>query len=102
MELQFKDLEAVENRLESIGRRAKTGDSEAWKEVEVLEQVKEHLNKGKSIRSLKINDEDRAAFIKHMQFLTEKPVMYFCNVAEASSATDYEFVDTVLVLVTYD
>jgi len=99
MELQFKDLEAVENRLESIKRRAKTGDSEAKKEVEVLEQVKEHLNKGKSIRSLKINDEDRVAFIKPMQFLTEKPVMYVCNVDEASAATGNEFVDKVKEMV---
>src|SRR5690625_7223982 len=88
MELQFKDLEAVENRLESIGRRAKTGDSEARKEVEVLEQVKEHLNKGKSIRSFKINDEDRAAFIKPIQFLTENPVIYVCKVVDEMLATD--------------
>ena len=99
IELQFKDLEAVENRIESIGRRAKTGDSEARKEVEVLEQVKEHLNKGKSIRSLKINEEDRAAYIKPMQFLTEKPVMYVCNVDEASAASGNEFVEKVKEMV---
>src|SRR5690625_1084265 len=95
MELQFKDLEAVENRLDSISRRAKTGDSEARKEVEVLEKVKEHLNQGKSIRSLKINEEDREEYIKPMQFLTEKPVMYVCNVDEASAASGNDFVEKV-------
>lgn len=99
IELQFKDLETVENRIVSIGRRAKTGDSEARKEVEVLEQVKNHLNQGKSIRSLKINQEDRIAYIKPMQFLTDKPVMYVCNVDEASAASGNEFVDRVKEMV---
>lgn len=99
VELQFKDLEAVENRIESIGRRAKTGDGEARKEVEVLELVKDHLNQGKSIRSLKIHEEDRRTYIKPMQFLTEKPVMYVCNVDEASAANGNAYVDKIKELV---
>lgn len=99
IELQLKDMEAVEKRLETVRRAARTGDKVAKHEVEVLEQVEAHLNDGKSVRSLKLSEEDRLEIIKPLHLITEKPVMYVCNVDEASAATGNHFVDKIKELV---
>lgn len=95
IELQLKDMEAVEKRLESVRRAARTGDKTAKREVEILELVEAHLNQGKSVRSLELSEEERKEFIQPLHFITDKPVMYVCNVDEASAATGNHFVDKV-------
>ena len=83
MELQLKDLEAVEKRLDKAKKAARTGDKEAMKMLSIIEKYQSHLESGKSIRSLEM-DEESMKLVGDMQLLTEKPVLYVCNVDEDS------------------
>ena len=84
MELQLKDLETIEKRLERVERQAKAGQKDAKQEAEVLRRVKEKLEQGVSVRHMDLDAETRERFIKPLQLLTDKPVMYVCNVDEQS------------------
>ncbi|GGW25823.1 redox-regulated ATPase YchF [Arenibacter certesii] len=95
MELQLKDLETVEKKLDKVKRAAKTGNKEAQKEEAVLLKIKEGLETGTSIRALDISKEDRAEFVKPLQFITDKPVMYVCNVDEEAATTGNAYVEQV-------
>ena len=95
LELQLKDLETVEKRLEKVGRAARTGNKEAIKEQEVLQQVQEGLSAATSVRSLSIADDDRLAYVKTIQLLTDKPVLYVCNVDESSAVSGNDYVEQV-------
>ncbi|MFH1004499.1 MAG: redox-regulated ATPase YchF [Bacteroidota bacterium] len=80
VELQLKDLETVEKNISQYKNKAKTsGDKEAKKLVDILSKYQNHLSEGKSIRSLKIGKEEKA-LVADMQLLTDKPVLYLCNV----------------------
>lgn len=95
MELQLKDLETVEKKLEKQQRVAKTGNKDAQKEVAVLQRLKEGLEGGTSVRAIEVGEEDYLEFVKPLQLITSKPVMYVCNVDEGSAATGNEYVDKV-------
>tara|TARA_A100001015_G_scaffold69763_1_gene77281 strand:- start:128 stop:1222 length:1095 start_codon:yes stop_codon:yes gene_type:complete len=95
LELQLKDLETVEKRLEKVGRAARTGNKEAIKEQEVLQQVHDGLSAATSVRALSIADDDRLAYVKTMQLLTDKPVLYVCNVDESSAFSGNDYVEQV-------
>ena len=95
LELQLKDLETVEKRLEKVVRAARTGNKEAIKEQEVLQQVQEGLSAATSVRALSIADDDRLAYVKTMQLLTDKPVLYVCNVDESSAVSGNDYVEQV-------
>ncbi len=95
LELQLKDLETVEKRLEKVVRAARTGNKEAMKEQEVLKQVKEGLSAATSVRALSIADDDRLAYVKTMQLLTDKSVLYVCNVDESSAVSGNAYVEQV-------
>ncbi|MBL4625628.1 MAG: redox-regulated ATPase YchF, partial [Flavobacteriales bacterium] len=86
-ELQLKDLEAVEKQMQGYQRKVKTGDKEAAKIYAVLEIYKNHLEEGKSARSAPVNDEKDREHIADLHLLTAKPVLYICNVDEASVKT---------------
>ncbi|RME17894.1 MAG: redox-regulated ATPase YchF [Bacteroidetes bacterium] len=90
-ELQLKDLETVEARIKKIEKQAKTGnDKEAIKTFQILEQIKHTLEQGKSARSLNLSEEEKKR-IKDLNLLTIKPVLYVCNVDEASAQTGNEY-----------
>ena len=95
LELQLKDLETVEKRLEKLSRAARTGNQEAMKEQEVLNQLQQGLSAATSVRALSISNDDRQAFVKTMQLLTDKPVLYVCNVDESSAVNGNAYVDQV-------
>lgn len=95
MELQLKDLETVEKILEKVKRTAKTGNKHAQKEAEVLEHIKAHLEAGQSVRSLEVSEDDFVAYVKPLQFITAKPVMYVCNVDENSALSGNSYVEQV-------
>jgi len=86
MELQLKDLDTIEKRLDKAKKAARTGDKEAIKILAIIEKYQSHLEAGKSIRSLDI-DEESVKLIGDMQLLTEKPVLYVCNVDEVSAVS---------------
>ena len=95
IELQLKDLESVDKRLEKVSRAAKTGNKEAIKEKEVLDKVKACLEEGKSVRTLQLDVEDYRQFVEPLQFITDKPVLYVCNVDESSAASGNHWVEKV-------
>jgi ribosome-binding ATPase len=94
-ELQLKDLETIENKLAKIQKQARTGgDKDAQKTLEVCELFKAHLQSGQNARALELEDEKRA-LIKDLNLLTDKPVMYVCNVDPASAKTGNAYVEKV-------
>jgi GTP-binding protein YchF len=94
-ELQLKDLDTVDKRIQKVEKMAKTGgDKDAKRTYEILTVVKSHLESGKSIRTAPLAQED-FDFIEDLGLLTQKPVMYVCNVDEASVITGNKYVDLV-------
>ncbi len=95
IELQLKDLETVEARLTKVEKQARTGkDRDAMKQVEILSKYKDALLKGESARTVEIDDLD-LPFAKDLQLLTNKPILYVCNVDEASLKTGNAYVEAV-------
>jgi GTP-binding protein YchF len=94
IELQLKDLESIEKKIQSLSRVIKSGDKDAVKENELALKIKEGLEKGISVRGLGFSDEDMEV-IRRFNLITSKPVMYVCNVDEASVKTGNEYVEKV-------
>jgi GTP-binding protein YchF len=92
LELQLKDLESIEKRMASLARTIKSGDKDAVKENELAVRIKALLEEGKSVRALEV-DEKEAILIKGFQLITQKPVLYLCNVDEGSVKEGNAFVD---------
>ncbi len=94
-ELLIKDLETVDNRLGKVQKQAQTGgDKNAKRQYEVLLRYKEALEAGKAARTVKIDKDDRK-FMSDFNLLTDKPVLYVCNVDEASAVNGNKYVDAV-------
>ncbi len=85
-ELMLADLDSVERRFEQAKKRSQVGDKEAKALAEVMEPLVEALKAGRPARTVEF-DKDRAKIAKSLQLLTYKPIMYVCNVDEASAAT---------------
>ena len=83
LELQLKDLETLEKIKEKNVRVAKSGNKEAIKLITILDKFINHLESGKSIRTLTIEKEEFSV-IQPLQLITQKPVIYVCNVDENS------------------
>ena len=94
IELQLKDLETVEKRLERVKRTAKTGNKEAQAELVVLLKVQETLLQGVSVRALDFSEKE-LEFVQPLQFITAKPVLYVCNVDENSAVSGNDYVDKI-------
>ncbi len=94
IELQLKDLETVEKRLERVKRSAKTGDKAAQSELVVLLKIEETLLKGESARTIEFSKKEEE-FVKPMQLITSKPVLYVCNVDENSAVHGNAYVERV-------
>jgi GTP-binding protein YchF len=82
-ELQLKDLETVETRMQKVSKQASIGDKDARKQLDLLERVKLGLEQGLSARAVERDDAEEPLF-QEMQLLTGKPVMYVCNVEEGA------------------
>lgn len=96
LELQLKDLETVENRLAKVQKQAQTGgDKQAKRLYDILVRYKEALVQGKSARTVKFDSPDDIKAARELFLLTDKPVMYVCNVDEASAATGNKYVEAV-------
>jgi GTP-binding protein YchF len=94
-ELQLKDLESVEAKMKKFEKPAKTGtDKEAVKTYNTLVKFKDTLESGQSARACPIDDTE-LQYVADLHLLTIKPVMYVCNVDEASAKTGNKYVDMV-------
>ena len=96
LELQIKDLETVNARIAKVQKQATTGgDKEAKKLLALLLRYKEALEQGKSCRSVSLLNDEEAALAHDLFLLTDKPVMYVCNVDDASAVSGNKYVDAV-------
>ena len=93
-ELILKDLEAVEKKLEKVKRAAQTGDKEAVKAKDALEKYQKHFEDGKPARNAPVTDEE-AKQVEDLFLLTDKPVLYLCNVDEGSIQKGNQYVEAV-------
>jgi GTP-binding protein YchF len=101
-ELQLKDLDSIERKMQRIQKMATTGgDPKAKKEYEILKSCQEHLLQGKSIRSMQLSKEEKIA-IEDLCLLTEKPVLYVANVDENSIHTGNRFSEALIQAVKND
>lgn len=95
IELQLKDLETIESRITKVQKQAQTGgDKQAKALYDIYMQYREALLQGKSARTVQLDELDRK-LVKDLYLLTDKPVMYICNVDEASAVNGNAFVDAV-------
>ncbi len=95
IELQLKDLDTVDKKLEKVKRTARTGNKDAQAEEAILLRLKEGLEQGVSVRAISFTEKEREEFVKPLQFITDKPVMYVCNVDEAGAKAGNAYVDRV-------
>jgi len=93
-ELQAKDLESVEKKIQKFEKAARTGDKDAKQGCEVLYKYRDHIGNMKNARTLEMNDEGRR-YIEDLFLLTMKPVIYVCNVDERSAVTGNDHVRNV-------
>lgn len=93
-ELQVKDLESVEKKLQRLEKTARSGDKEAKHGMEVLNKVKSTLESLRNIRDMRL-DASEKKYIDDLFLLTVKPVMYVCNVDDASAIHGNTYVDKV-------
>ncbi|WP_439489024.1 redox-regulated ATPase YchF [Algoriphagus sp.] len=91
-ELQLKDLESVEKKIQKSEKTAKSGDAKAKKELETLLLFKQALIDGKNARSVDVEKEDLEA-VRDLHLLTIKPVIYVANVDEENLKTGNQYVD---------
>lgn len=95
-ELQLKDLETIEARINKVEKQSKTGgDKEARLAFDVYSRIKEVLLRGESARTVTFDTKDEAKAARELYLLTAKPVMYVCNVDEASAVTGNQYVEAV-------
>lgn len=99
IELQLKDLDTVEKRLEKAKKAGKTGNKEALAEADLLDRIREVLLTGKSARIVEPKNQDEEALIEDFQLITSKPVLYVCNVDEDAAVNGNAYVDQVKELV---
>jgi hypothetical protein len=86
-ELILKDLETVEKRLDRYKKNTKGGDKTAQHAVEVSQRIYDHLYNGSPARSLNLDTQEDRDILSEMLLLTAKPIIYVCNVDEASVGT---------------
>lgn len=94
LELQIKDLESVEKKILRLEKVAKSGDKDAKKGVEVLNVYKEHLESFQNASTAPVSQDD-TRHIDDIFLLTVKPVIYVCNVDDASATTGNAYVERV-------
>ncbi|WP_112312562.1 redox-regulated ATPase YchF [Pseudogemmobacter bohemicus] len=86
MELMLADLESLERRRANLARKIKSGDKDAADQDRLLAQAQTALEAGQPARTVKVHEDDQKQW-KLLQLLTAKPVLYVCNVEEASAGT---------------
>lgn len=95
-ELQLKDLETVEARISKVQKQAQTGgDKMAKRLYDILVQYKSALEQGKSARTIKLDNKEDQKLANDLFLLTDKPVLYVCNVDEASAVSGNKYVEMV-------
>ncbi|MCK4664680.1 MAG: redox-regulated ATPase YchF [Bacteroidales bacterium] len=97
-ELQIKDIESIDKKIQRIEKIAKSGDKDAKKNLEVLKIYKEHIENFQPARTAPVNEQDKK-YIEDISLLTAKPILYVCNVDEASAINGNKYVEQVKLAV---
>lgn len=96
VELQLKDLETIESRIAKTEKQAKAGgDKQAKLALDVMQRYHEALVQGHNARTVELLNKEEEAAAKEMCLLTNKPVMYVCNVDEGSAVSGNTYVEAV-------
>jgi GTP-binding protein YchF len=96
-ELQLKDLENISSRLSKVEKQAQTGGDKSVKRfVEILKQYKDALVQGKSARTVHLNNKEDQKLAHDLFLLTDKPILYVCNVNETAAIKGNKYVDSVI------
>lgn len=93
-ELILKDLESVEKKVDNLEKEAKSGDRRILQKLETVKRLKEHLETGNAARTFEADEEERKAY-RELFLLSDKPVLYACNVSEEDINTGNQWVDEV-------
>lgn len=93
-ELQVKDLEQIDRKIQKVEKAAKVGEKQAKHDLVVLQKYKAHLENFQNVRTLEVT-EDEHAVVADMMLLTEKPVMFVCNVNDEDAVNGNAYVDQV-------
>ena len=93
-ELQVRDLDLVMRKIQRLEKLVKTGDKEAKKALEVMNIYKDHLENMGNARTAPVSEEDKV-YVRDMQLLTMKPVIYVCNVDDDSAVSGNKYVEKV-------
>ena len=101
-ELQLKDLETIEVKLAKQQKAAAAGNKEAKIEVSVMEAYKDALVQGKNARTVTFESKDEQDAARNLFLLTSKPVLYVCNVDEASAKSGNDFTRSIEELATQE
>ena len=95
-ELQLKDLETVENRIIKVQKQAQAGgDKQAKRMYDILIRYRDALQQGLSARTVEFDNKDDRKAADELQLLTDKPVLYLCNVEESSAVNGNAHVEAV-------
>ena len=92
LELQIKDLEVIEKKIQRLEKLSKTGDKNAKRELEVMQIYSKHLNDFQPARTAPVDKKDKK-FIKDIALISAKPVMYVCNVDDESTVTGNKYTE---------
>ncbi len=95
LELQIKDLEQIERKMQKVDKAARVGDKDARHQLEVLQKFKDHLENFQNVRTLQVSENEKKV-VEDMMLLTAKPVLYVCNVDEKSVLNGNVYSDAVL------
>ncbi|MAI57830.1 MAG: redox-regulated ATPase YchF [Rhodobacteraceae bacterium] len=98
-ELMLADIESIEKRLDGLLRKLRGGDKDAIQQDRLLKDALSVLEEGQPARTVFVNDEDTRTW-KNLQLLTNKPILYVCNVGEDEAVNGNSHSDDVLQLAT--
>lgn len=93
-ELQVKDLEQIDRKIQKVEKAAKVGDKNAKHDLTVLQKYKAHLENFQNVRTLEVTPDEQAV-VADMMLLTAKPVMFVCNVNDDDAVNGNAYVDQV-------
>jgi GTP-binding protein YchF len=94
LELQIKDLEQIERKIQKVEKAARVGDKDARRQLEILNRYREHLENFQNVRTMQ-QSENEVQVVSDLMLLTAKPTLYVCNVDEKSVLTGNGYSDAV-------
>lgn len=94
-ELQLRDLETIESRIGRVQKQAQAGDREAKLQLDVMSRYRDALAQGKSARTVELKSKEEEKVAHDLFLLTNKPVLYVCNVDDASAKDGNPHVEAV-------